>query len=106
MSLVCDVLFYVHLPAMTWYVVHRGCQTGVFSSWEACHAQVNGFKGACYRGYKSKDEALAALGSDDNQIEIRRVDGHPNNSVMERCNNFSSGCNYFYFDLYHFPCMN
>jgi hypothetical protein len=81
MSLVCDVLFYVHLPAMTWYVVHRGCQTGVFSSWEACHAQVNGFKGACYRGYKSKDEALAALGSDDNQIEIRRVDGHPNNRV-------------------------
>ena len=37
------------LSAMSWYVVRVGRQTGVFSSWEACHAQVDGFSGACYK---------------------------------------------------------
>ena len=45
---------------MTWYVVYCGHQTGVFSSWRECHASVNGFKGACYKGYKAEEEALAA----------------------------------------------
>jgi viroplasmin and RNaseH domain-containing protein len=45
---------------MTWYVVYCGHQTGVFSSWRECHASVNGFKGACYKGYKTEEEALAA----------------------------------------------
>jgi viroplasmin and RNaseH domain-containing protein len=62
---------------MTWYVVHGGCQTRLFFSLEACHAQVNGFKGACYKGYKSKDEALATLSSDEQKIEIKRAGGHP-----------------------------
>jgi ribonuclease H-related protein len=62
---------------MTWYVVRCGWQTGLFSSWKTCHAQVNGFKGAYYRGYKSKDEALAALNPDEKKIEIKRAHGHP-----------------------------
>ena len=45
---------------MTWYVVYCGHQTGVFSSQRECHASVNGFKGACYKGYKPEEEALAA----------------------------------------------
>jgi viroplasmin and RNaseH domain-containing protein len=45
---------------MTWYVVSCGRQTGVFATWEGCHAQVNGFKGACYKGYKTKAEAFEA----------------------------------------------
>jgi hypothetical protein len=27
--------------------------------------QVNGFKGACYKGYKSKEEAITALSPDE-----------------------------------------
>ena len=46
---------------MAWYVVSVGRQTGVYSTWEACHDQVNGFKGACYKKYKTKDEAMEAF---------------------------------------------
>jgi viroplasmin and RNaseH domain-containing protein len=61
---------------MTWYVVTRDRQTGVFSTWEACHAQVNDFKGACYKGYKSKDEALVAFSSNDSKLDITKHDCH------------------------------
>jgi hypothetical protein len=38
-----------------------GRQIGGFSTWEACHASVNCYKGACYKGYKTKEEAFAAF---------------------------------------------
>jgi viroplasmin and RNaseH domain-containing protein len=79
-----QIFYELRMSVMTlanndWYVVHRGRQTGLFSTWEACHAQINGFKGACYRGTSPRAEALVALGSDEKKIEIRRIDGHPNN---------------------------
>ena len=46
---------------MAWYVVHVGCQTGVFSSWGDCHAQVDGFSGACYKKYRTKEEVFSAF---------------------------------------------
>ena len=46
---------------MRWYVVHVGLQTGVFSTWEAAHAQVDGVKGACYQCYNSRDEEMEAF---------------------------------------------
>jgi viroplasmin and RNaseH domain-containing protein len=46
---------------MAWYVVHVGRKTGVFSTWDACHDQVIGFKGACYKKYKTREEAVAAF---------------------------------------------
>ena len=49
------------LSTMSWYVVRVGRQTGVFSSWEACHAQVDGFSGACYKKYRTKEEAFSAF---------------------------------------------
>ena len=52
---------------MTWYVVHRGRKTGVFCSWDACHAQVIGFKGACYKGFNSREEAFAAFYGQENK---------------------------------------
>jgi len=46
---------------MAWYVVHVGRQTGVFSGWGDCHAQVDGFSGACYKKYRTKEEAFSAF---------------------------------------------
>ena len=46
---------------MAWYVVYVGRQTGVFSSWGDCHAQVDGFSGACYKKYRTKEEAFSAF---------------------------------------------
>jgi len=44
-----------------YYVVWKGRQTGVFASWEACEAQVNGYPGAEYRAFESREMAEAAF---------------------------------------------
>ncbi len=43
------------------YVVWKGNQTGVFESWEECQAQIDGFSGAQYKSYTSREEAELAF---------------------------------------------
>jgi len=43
------------------YVVWKGRKTGIFSSWEACAAQVQGFTGAQYKSFTSRAAAERAF---------------------------------------------
>jgi ribonuclease HI len=43
------------------YVVWKGRKTGIFSSWEACAVQVQGFRGAQYKAFSSRAAAERAL---------------------------------------------
>lgn len=43
------------------YVVWRGRQTGVFTTWAECEAQVKGFPGAQFKSFPSRAAALDAL---------------------------------------------
>ena len=40
-----------------YYRVINGRTPGIYTNWEDCKAQVNGFKGAKYKGFKSIQEA-------------------------------------------------
>jgi len=42
------------------YVVWKGRETGVFSSWDDCKAQTNGFDGAVFKSFESKELAEEA----------------------------------------------
>ena len=46
------------------YAVKKGIVTGIFETWDECKAAVDGFSGAEYKGFKSKEEACAYLGID------------------------------------------
>ena len=46
---------------MAWYVVFRGRRPGVYDSWTMAHEQVNGFQGACYKKFRTKEEADEAF---------------------------------------------
>lgn len=39
------------------YVVLKGRRCGIFQTWEDCEAQVKGFKGSKYKGFKTLEEA-------------------------------------------------
>ena len=43
-----------------YYVVWRGRTTGIFESWEECKLQIDGFEGAQYKGYPTRELAEAA----------------------------------------------
>lgn len=49
------------------YVVWKGRETGVFSSWDECKAQTNGFEGAVFKSFESKELAEEAFKSSSYQ---------------------------------------
>ena len=52
------------------YAVRQGKKTGIFYTWDACKAAVNGFSGAVYKSFPTEEEARAYLaGSGTCQIE-------------------------------------
>jgi ribonuclease HI len=46
---------------LKYYVVWKGRETGVFSSWDDCKAQTNGFDGAVFKSFESKELAEEAF---------------------------------------------
>ena len=48
-----------------YYVVWSGRQTGVFGSWDECRQQVEGFQGAKYKGFSTKEAAEAAFNNNE-----------------------------------------
>lgn len=44
-----------------YYVVWKGRETGVFDSWEECKNQVQGFEGAQYKSFKTREMAEKAF---------------------------------------------
>lgn len=65
-----------------YYVVRNGRKNGIYRTWDECRAQVDGFKGASYKSFKTEKEAQEFLsgsmaGSQDsgNGIVKAYVDG-------------------------------
>jgi ribonuclease HI len=49
------------MASKKYYVVLKGRKTGIFTTWEECEEQINGFSGAIYKSFKTRAEAEAAL---------------------------------------------
>lgn len=45
------------------YAVKKGRNPGIYLTWEECRLQVDGFKGAIYKGFSTFEEASMFLGS-------------------------------------------
>jgi len=45
-----------------YYVVWKGVNPGIYSSWTDCQLQIKGYEGALYKSFESKDEATTAFG--------------------------------------------
>ena len=50
------------MAAKKFYAVKVGKKTGIFDNWDDCKASVSGFPNAEYKGFPSKEEAIAYLG--------------------------------------------
>ena len=51
--------------AKNFYAVRTGRTKGVFTSWDACKASVEGYAGAEYRGFNTEDEAYNYLNGNE-----------------------------------------
>lgn len=49
--------------AAKYYVVKHGKVPGIYRSWDACKAMVDGYPGAIYKSFKTEQEARDFLGT-------------------------------------------
>jgi ribonuclease HI len=60
-----------------YYVVWKGRQTGIFSTWAECQAQVQGYSGAEYKAFNSRAEAEAAFRGSYEDYKGKNLDISP-----------------------------
>ena len=57
-----------------YYAVKKGKSPGVYGTWNACKAQVDGFSGALYKSFTTQEEAAAYVGDvccpDETEMEL------------------------------------
>jgi ribonuclease HI len=80
------------------YAVKNGRQCGLFNTWDECLAQVKGFKGAEYKSFATRQEALAYLQETDTEqssiskwLEEGWLVAFCDGSFEENINRFSYG---------------
>lgn len=56
------------MPKKKLYAVKKGKKTGIFQTWDACKASVDGYPGAEYKSFLSREEAEAYLTGADNPL--------------------------------------
>ena len=88
--------------AKKYYAVRAGRKTGIFETWDECKKSVDGYSGAVFKSFKTKDEALAFLGiesSSNSGIPID-VDGSiaSDSSCADGCIASDSSCATAYVD--------
>lgn len=72
-----------------YYAVRAGKKPGIYYSWDECKAQVDGYSGASYKGFKDLADAKAFIGSGDNVKDtsisdmVAYVDGSYNVATKE-----------------------
>jgi ribonuclease HI len=47
-----------------WYVVWEGLEPGIYESWLDCKSRIDGFEGARYKSFNTREEAIEAFRSD------------------------------------------
>ena len=52
--------------AVKYYAVKKGKTPGIYMTWDACKAVVDGYPGAVYKSFKTKEEAESFIGADVN----------------------------------------
>lgn len=53
-----------------YYIVKKGHKIGIFNNWPECQALVKGYKGALFKGFETKAEALEWLNGGEGTTDI------------------------------------
>ena len=64
------------------YAVRKGKTTGIFYSWDECSASVNGYPGAEYKSFTTKEEANSYLGNSF-AVQIEEEKKDQKNTVLD-----------------------
>lgn len=78
------------------YAVKKGRKTGIFTTWEACKASVNGYPGAQYKSFSTAEEAMRYIQGDPAPVsglpEAESCTAYVDGSFDQSRNAYSYGC--------------
>ena len=87
------------------YAVRRGKAEGIFETWDACKAAVDGYPGAEYKSFLTREEAYRYLGKEmpvderdsvpevqDAEVNENQVFAYVDGSFDEKIGKYSFGC--------------
>ena len=57
------------------YAVKRGKKPGIYLDWDTCKSMVDGYSGAVYKSFQTREEAVAYLGFESEETGTSRIDG-------------------------------
>ena len=87
---------------MKFYAVRRGRQRGIYSTWEACRAQVEGYPGAQYKSFSTLEDAEAYAFSSKTTQQPGGASGARKSSVSATTAQSQSGAAMLQFHLNKF----
>jgi ribonuclease HI len=67
-----------------YYAVRKGRQSGIYQDWDTCKAQVDGFAGAQYKSFSTKEDAVRYLAGQDSAAPASGPKPPPERSTHER----------------------
>ena len=65
-----------------YYAVRKGLKTGIFGTWEECKKNVIGYKGAIFKKFKNKIDALNFLDPPTNQPSTNEINVYTDGSCL------------------------
>lgn len=85
-----------------YYAVKKGREPGIYESWDECKSQVDGYKNAIFKSFKSKEEALSFM-EDNKKISVDEKNmtdddfiAYVDGSYREDREEYSYGCVIFH----------
>lgn len=57
------------------YAVKRGKKPGIYLDWDTCKSMVDGYSGAVYKSFQTREEAVSYLGHEPKETGASRKDG-------------------------------
>lgn len=85
--------------AKKYYAVKIGKTPGVYETWTECQSEINGFSGAVYKGFATKEEAMAFVGeggAKQKELKETQAVAYVDGSYDAITNAFSYGIVFFY----------
>lgn len=73
------------------YAVRNGRKTGIFLSWDDCKKQIDGFSGASYKSFKTRDEAEAFINRKEIKPDISGLCAYVDGSFNSEKKIYGSG---------------
>lgn len=61
---------------MKYYAVKNGRKTGIYTDWDECKKQVDGFRKAEYKSFKEESEAIAYMNEKNEKIVKNKGENH------------------------------